>query len=263
MNIKILKKNALFKFKDYIDSKNLKLKDLKNLLLFILNTLHNELNESKNINHNITYGYAKYLNIYFNKYKVYFKNNYNSIIAKLFYLKYNSQTRCLNCNYISNNIQCNNILIFPLEEILKENEKIITIYDCFAYYQKQNYINLTCKNCKKEDRLSNSNMLMQCPKILIINITGEINNKKDIKFELEEKIELKKFIYDYKSGYNYELINLISIIENEHYIAFCKSLSNNKWYKYNDYLVNESMFKEIKNTGFPYLLFYSLIKNDN
>ena len=106
-------------------------------------------------------------------------------------------------------------------------------------------------------------MLMQCPKILIINITGEINNKKEIKFELEEKIELKKFIYDYKSGYNYELINLISIIENDHYIAFCKSLSNNKWYKYNDYLVNESMFKEIKNTGFPYLLFYSLIKNDN
>ena len=104
---------------------------------------------------------------------------------------------------------------------------------------------------------------MQDPKILIINIIGKTNNQKEIKFELQEKIELKKFIYDYKSGYNYKLINLISITGYDHYIAFCRNFNSNKWYKYNDSSVNESIFEEIKNTGFPYLLFYSLIKKDN
>ena len=104
---------------------------------------------------------------------------------------------------------------------------------------------------------------MQGPKILIINIIGEKNNKKEIKFELEEKIELKNFIFDYKKEYNYELISLISIIDDSHYIAFCKSFNNNKWYKYKESLANESMFNEIKKAGFPYLLFYSLITNNS
>ena len=165
---KTIKKDALLQFKDYINSINPIPKDLKDLLLFILNSLHNELNEAKNINDNISDGFSKYLNTYFNKYKEYFKNNYNSIIAKLFYLKYNSQTSCLNCDFISNNIQCTNILIFPLEEIIKEyenqNRKAITIYDCFAYYQKQNHKIGTCNKCNKKDCLANNNILCKTQK---------------------------------------------------------------------------------------------------
>ena len=204
-------------------------KDLKDLLLFIFNSLHKELNDAKNINQYRKDCFHKNLNIYFNKYKNYFEDNYNSIVAKLFYIKYNSQTRCLNCKFISNIIQYTNIIIFPLEEIIKkyenQNKKNITIYDCFEYYQKQNYKIGTCNKCNKKDFLANNNILMQVPKILIINITGKINNKKELRFELEEKIELKKFVYDYKSGYNYKLINLISIIGYDHYIAFCRNFN--------------------------------------
>ena len=262
---KTIKKDALLKFKDYINSKNPIPKDLKDLLLFILQSLHNELNEAKNINQKSNDCCDKNFGLYYHKYKKYFKNNYNSIIAQLFYLKYNSETHCFNCDFISNNIQCTNILIFPLEEVIKENEnkKIITIYDCFAYYQKQNYKIGICNNCKQNDYLANNDILLRGPKILIINIVGEIKNKMDIKLELDEKIKIKEFFKFKKKEYNYKLINLISNIGYAHYIAFFKSFYDNKWYKYNNSSVNESMFKEIKDTGFPYLLFYSLAKNDN
>ena len=106
---KTIKKDALFKFRDYINSINPMSKDLKDLLLFILKSLHNELNSAKNINKNYCDGFENYVNIYFNEYKKYFEKNYNSIIAKLFYLKFNSQTNCIDCKFISNNIQCTNI----------------------------------------------------------------------------------------------------------------------------------------------------------
>jgi ubiquitin C-terminal hydrolase len=36
---------------------------------------------------------------------------------------------------------------------------------------------------------------------------------------------------------------------------------DNKWYKYNDSLVDRSSFQEASTTGVPYILFYSVIKN--
>ena len=44
------------------------------------------------------------------------------------------------------------------------------------------------------------------------------------------------------------------------FIAFCKSFVDGKWYKYNDAIVSPSSFNEAKNTGVPYILFYSGLK---
>ena len=46
-----------------------------------------------------------------------------------------------------------------------------------------------------------------------------------------------------------------------HFIAFCKSFVDQKWYKYNDAQVDLSSFEQAKNTGVPYILFYSFIKS--
>ena len=42
-----------------------------------------------------------------------------------------------------------------------------------------------------------------------------------------------------------------------HFIAFCKSFVDGNWYKCNDSMVTPSSFHEAKNTGVPYILFYS------
>ena len=41
------------------------------------------------------------------------------------------------------------------------------------------------------------------------------------------------------------------------FIAFCKSDYKGKWYKFNDGLVYECDFYEVKTSGMPYVLFYS------
>ena len=182
-------------------------------------------------------------------------------------IKYNTQINCPNCDYSLNNIQCTNILIFPLKEIIEEYENrkkyFITIYDCFNYYERENLKDRICNSCRTKDYVSNNIKLMEGPKILIINIYRRATYLMNIKFELDEKVKLKEFIYDNKNRYNYELTSIVFNIGYEQFILFYKSLVENKWYKYDDSLVTESSFKKIKESGVPYLLFYSLIENEN
>ena len=81
---KIIKKDALFIFKDYIDKLNPLSNNLKDLLLFILNSLHNELNDAKNINPNNNDDFDKDFDIDFLKYKKSLNNYCKSIISDLF-----------------------------------------------------------------------------------------------------------------------------------------------------------------------------------
>ena len=103
--------------------------DSKDLILFLMETIHNELNTAKNINPpNQTlnqYDYEETFKLFSN----YFKNNYSSVISNLFYGMYNSMMKCLNCNIITHNIQCYNILIFPLEEVRKFKNRMQNMVD--------------------------------------------------------------------------------------------------------------------------------------
>jgi len=115
--------------------------DSKVLVLFILETMHSELNKpNKNkITNSIGIANQYDYETTFDTSKNYFDKNYNSIISNLFYGIYNSMITCLNCNMTVYNTQCFNILAFPLEEVRKYKNKknnIIDIIECFEYYQK-------------------------------------------------------------------------------------------------------------------------------
>ena len=48
---------------------------------------------------------------------------------------------CLNCKFTTYNVQCFNILIFPLEEVRKYKNKLnntVDIIECFEYYRNKN-----------------------------------------------------------------------------------------------------------------------------
>ena len=65
-----------------------------------------------------------------------------------------------------------------------------------------------------------------------------------------------------KSKIIYNLYGVITHIGESgpkaHFVASCKSPIDNKWYRYNDSIVNpiEDIQKEIMNFGTPYILFY-------
>ena len=184
----------------------------------------------------------------------------------------NSMMKCLCCNSTSHNIQCFNILTFPLEEVKKfkgYSQQVINIYDCFDFYQKQDFMTeenkINCNLCRRLSNSINQTKIIISPNILIINLDRERRIKDDIKLNFDEYLELKNYIYYPESPHFYELIGIICLLDssdmNEHFIAFCKNSENIKWYKFNDEIVKESNIIEALNFGVPYVLFYNYIKS--
>ena len=206
----------------------------------------------------------------------FFKNNFSSIISDLFYGSINNITQCSVCNHETYNIQCFNILIFPIERIIEFKRKFrsdcININDCFDYIQKPEYIgnkSFQCNNCNQFVNGALVNKIVTAPKILIIYLLRENNlNRLNIKFLIEENIDISNYVIninDNKTPTYYELIGIVKYyipINNviNHYFAFCKSFGNFKWYKYDDQIVNLSSFEDAKNIGAPCILFYSYIQ---
>ena len=246
--------------------------DSKDLILFLMETMHNELNTPKNnintTNQNLNqYNYDEIFKLFSN----YFVNNYQSIISNLFYGMYNSMMKCLSCNIITHNIQCFNILIFPLEEVRKYKNRmqnIVDINECFEYYQKGDIMcgqnQIYCNNCHGYSNSINMSKLIISPNILIINLNRGKGLQYDVKLNFGEYLDIQNFIYYKESPNFYELIGIVTHFGPSsmggHFIAFCKSFVDQKWYKYNDAMVNNSSFQEASTTGVPYILFYSYIK---
>ena len=248
--------------------------DSKDLVLFILETMHNELNEPKNMNeiNEITIQNQYDYETTFKLFKQYFIKNYNSIISNLFYGMYNSMMTCLRCSRTTHNVQCFNILIFPLEEVRKYKNKLnntVDIIECFEYYRKQDYMKnsnqIYCNNCKAMSNSNNKTEIIIGPNVLVINLNRGKGLEFNVKINFSEYLDIKNFI-DYKeaSPTFYELIGIVTHFGpssmSGHFIAFCKSFVDNQWYKYNDTQVNHSSFQEARSTGVPYILFYSYIK---
>ena len=280
-NIKYYSPNQ---FKDVISEMNslfagIQANDSKDLILFLLETMHNELNlENKNINNinnqdnylddiQAQYNYEMALKNFSN----YFKEKYNSIISSLFYGMFNSITCCQNCNVVLNNVQCYNILIFPLQKVKEYKMKmdnVVDLYECFDYNQRPDLISgksFYCNNCRTMVDNVNTTKILYCPKILVINFNRGKGLEFDVKINFPEYIDIINYVY-YKdnSPTFYELVGIVTHFGPSsmggHFIAFCKSFGNQQWYKYNDAIVDPSSFEEAKNTGVPYILFYSYIK---
>jgi len=280
-NIKYYSPNQ---FKDVISEMNslfagIQANDSKDLILFLLETMHNELNlENKNINNiNNQENYVDDIQAQYNyemalkNFSNYFKEKYNSIISSLFYGMFNSIMCCQNCNVVLNNVQCYNILIFPLQKVKEYKMKmdnIVDLYECFDYNQRPDLISgksFYCNNCRTMVDNVNTTKILYCPKILVINFNRGKGLEFDVKINFPEYIDIINYVY-YKdnSPTFYELVGIVTHFGPSsmggHFIAFCKSFGNQQWYKYNDAIVDPSSFEEAKNTGVPYILFYSYIK---
>ena len=72
-------------------------------------------------------------------------------------------------------------------------------------------------------------------------------------------------MYAQESPYKYELIGVICHFGESgmggHFIAFCKRFNNYgyQWYKFNDAMVDECTFNDVKTSGMPYVLVYSYL----
>ena len=246
--------------------------DSKDLVNFIIMTLHEELNAVQvNIIDNNPILDQRNMELMYNSFLQNFNMNNQSIISKLFYAMNCNVTKCLNCNAESYNFQTYFFLIFPLEEIRKFklnnfNMNPINIYDCFDYERRINYMNganaMYCNYCKQTCNSSMCSVLSNGPQILIVILNRGKGIEFKIKLNFFEDLNLMKYMQMPQTGCYYKLIGVISHLGESgmggHFIAFCKNPIHGTWNKYNDSIVSPvTDFKtEVINFGMPYLLFY-------
>ena len=254
--------------------------DAKDLVQFLIMTLHKELNKAgeSNVNNAINLD-QRNKQLMFQVFAQDFMNSNKSVISDLFYgVNYNI-TQCGFCNTQTFNYQTYFFLIFPLEEvrIFKSQNNInynyncfanneVNIYDCFFYDQKINYMTgsniMYCNFCRQTCNTSMRTILSTGPEILIIILNRGQGIQFNVKINFLEEINLENFIEMKQTGCIYKLIGVITHIGESgmggHFIAYSKNPISNEWNKYNDSIVSpvSNFKKDVIDFAMPYLLFY-------
>ena len=278
---KISTKNDLFK--------GVAANDAKDLVNFLIMTLHEELNtaDKKILNTNAINQDQRNQQLMFNLFTQDFVNNNKSIISDLFYgVNYNI-VQCNGCMARSFNYQTYFFFVFPLEEIrifksqnnynnnfnynMNFNNNEVNIYDCFLYDQRINYMvgenAMFCNFCKRQCNSQMCTILAFGPEIIIIILNRGQGIQYKVKVNFDEQLNLYNFIEYKDTGVNYQLIGVVTHLGGSdmsgHFIAYCKNPISNTWYQYNDSIVNEvnqANFKaEVIDYAMPYLLFYQKV----
>ena len=259
--------------------------DSKDLISFLLQTLHKELNKPLNNtdNNNIIVNTNNQYNREYmlNSFKENFSYNERSIISDLFFGANEIQTECqlckqknlmMGCNIpsIFYNFQIFNFIIFPLEDVrinFNINANYVDIYDCFKYDSRtalmQGENSIWCNKCNQLTNAFYTNKIYSSPSYLILILNRGKNNVYNVKINFSELINLGNFV-ELKNGNNlyYSLYGVITHIGPSsmggHFIAFCKSPIDNIWYRFNDSMVDyvENFKIDILEYGCPYVLFY-------
>ena len=265
--------------------KGVQANDAKDLVNFLIMTLHNELNQADNKNMNINVLNQDQTNkqLMFQLFTNEFINTNKSIISDLFYgVNYNI-VQCQGCFTKSFNYQTYFFLVFPLEEVrlfknqnnfnnynynMNFNNNEINIYDCFLYEQRINYMvgenAMYCNYCKNTCNSQMCTFLAFGPEILIIILNRGQGIQYNVKINFVEDLNLFNFIEFKDTGVNYRLIGVITHLGGSdmsgHFIAYCKNPISNSWYQFNDSIVNEVNYNNFKaeviDYAMPYLLFY-------
>ena len=252
--------------------KGIQANDSKDLIIFLYETMHNELNKPDPYDKHLT----SLNNPNIDQELRLFRQNYYtsncSIINKIFYFEQSSYLRCCSCNTNKISYNIHNFLIFPLEKVRvnlekkKQNFVSVSLDDCFVENESPEQLfgsnQIYCNNCRRQTNALSWNKIYNCPEALTIILNRGKGLEFDVLFEYPFEMDIKKYVVDQSCNTKYELIGVLTHLGpsgmSGHFIAYCKSPNDNKWYCYNDSLVNEcyDVEKQINSNGIPYVLYY-------
>ena len=252
--------------------------DSKDLIIFLYETMHNEINRPNHYEEVNSYNIDKDLLLFRNNY--YSKNS--SFIIETFYFEQQSEIKCLSCTFSKISYNISNILIFPLEKVREYVAKIktegfvsVTLENCFENYQVEEKLigqnQIYCNNCHKLSNATTGNKIFTSPEVLTIILNRGKGLEFDVNFEYPLNLDIDKFVIDKSERNNkYELICVLTHLGPSgmagHFIAFCKSPVDQNWYCYNDASVSQCDDPRNQNNdeieGIPYVLFYQKKNSD-
>ena len=270
---KISEMNSLFK--------GVAANDAKDLINFLIMTLHGELNKVQNpveVGGGNLFQEQTNKELMFKRFAANFAANNQSIISDLFYALNCNVTKCGNCQTCSFNYQIYFFLIFPLEEVRKfkygNNNfyNTVDIYDCFNFDQKVGVMggenSMYCNYCKQTSPSYMCTNLTTGPEILIIILNRGKGIQFKVRINFSETLNLQNYIELGQTGTQYRLIGVITHLGDSsmsgHFIAYCLNFIFNKWFQFNDAMVNpvNNFQNEVINYAMPYVLFYQKINGN-
>ena len=293
-----------------------KANDSKDLVNFIIMTLHEELNEGIKVEDNNNYSPSQEDEILmYNFFKDnYFKEN-KSIICDLFYGINGTKYECISCHTKKYNYQIGFFYIFPLEEVRKfkiqnlqqvymqnmqnqmniqvqagqlmpfmnnmvnlmnmcqpyftniQNINSVNINDCFDFNQKVEQMcgenSMYCNICKRQETAYYQSYIVDSPEIIIMVLNRGKGIEFNVKLEFPEYLNIKNYIrVTNNDPYNYKIIGVVTHMGESgasgHFVAYCRSPIDDKWYNYNDDLCFpvDDFKKKVIDYAMPYILFY-------
>ena len=269
-----------YDFKQAISEENplfagIQANDSKDLINFLLERFHQELNyakKSNNDNEIVNVNQMDEMQTLKVFIEDYFKNN-KSIILDCFYGILETRSKCSGCNITKYNFQIYSFLEFPLQEVnnyMYQNGRrmsLINLYECFDYYQKIDLMNgqnqMYCNICNENKDTYYGTTIYSLPNYLIINLNRGKGAVYSCKVVFPETLNLLNYV-TFKDGIT--AMKLYAVIchigpssMSGHFIAYCRHRINDKWYKYNDSFVTECTKPQEYNEGMPYILFYRAV----
>jgi ubiquitin C-terminal hydrolase len=272
--------------------------DAKDLIFFLLEKLHQELNKITNIKEetNIDYAQLEKDSFYENKMLHHFIKDYTeknrSIISDTFYGIVRSTMKCNTCGKIKYSFQTFNLLIFQLKNVKEYNQKTyannnnktINIYDAFDCDKKEEILDgenmIYCNSCKGLNPGTHQQIIYSLPKVLIIILNRGRNNQdfnEEFKFPPKLNLSIENYVVVNKSpdcNTHFYLQCVITHLGESgsggHFIAYCRNGPEDNFLCYNDAVVSkatvdDAMGSKISENVYekrtPYILVYHHMKN--
>ncbi|KAM6388315.1 ubiquitin carboxyl-terminal hydrolase 8 isoform 2-T3 [Pluvialis apricaria] len=240
--------------------------DSQELLLFLMDGLHEDLNKADNRKR-----YKEENNDHLDDFRAAelawhkHKQLNESIIVALFQGQFKSTVQCLTCHKKSRTFEAFMYLSLPLASTSK-----CTLQECLRLFSKEEKLTdnnrFYCSHCKTRRDSLKKIEIWKLPPVLLVHLKrfsydGRWKQKlqTSVDFPLET-LDLSQYVIGPKN--NLKRYNLFSVsnhyggLDGGHYTAYCKNASKQRWFKFDDHEVSDISASSVKSSA-AYILFYT------
>uniref|UniRef100_A0A670JS51 Ubiquitin carboxyl-terminal hydrolase n=1 Tax=Podarcis muralis TaxID=64176 RepID=A0A670JS51_PODMU len=240
--------------------------DSQELLLFLMDGLHEDLNKADNRKrykeeNNDNLDDFKAAELAWHKHKLLNE----SIIVALFQGQFKSTVQCLTCHKKSRTFEAFMHLSLPLASTSK-----CTLQECLRLFSKEEKLTdnnrFHCSHCKTRRDSLKKLEIWKLPPVLLVHLKrfsydGRWKQKlqSSVDFPLEN-LDLSQYVIGPKS--NLKRYNLFAVsnhyggLDGGHYTAYCKNAAKQRWFKFDDHEVSDISASSVKSSA-AYILLYT------
>lgn len=240
--------------------------DSQELLLFLMDGLHEDLNKADNRKR-----HKEENNDHLDDFKAAehawqkHKQLNESIIVALFQGQFKSTVQCLTCHKKSRTFEAFMYLSLPLASTSK-----CTLQDCLRLFSKEEKLTdnnrFYCSHCRARRDSLKKIEIWKLPPVLLVHLKrfsydGRWKQKlqTSVDFPLEN-LDLSQYVIGPKSSlkkYNlFSVSNHYGGLDGGHYTAYCKNAARQRWFKFDDHEVSDISVSSVRSSA-AYILFYT------